>query len=101
MLEMITQDCIKCLTISKKTYGYNKFVGRLQVNFPTLKSVFPILVFDLTKQSEVIKTSAVDMRVTINYTVALANTSANALIIFDRLLKLISDGKMISVDGLK
>ena len=41
-------------------YGY-EFVEGSQVNFPSFKSSFPILVFDLTKQSDVTKTDAIDM----------------------------------------
>ena len=69
----------------KDFYGTDEFVGGSQVNFPAFKSLFPILVFDLTKQSEIVKTGAINMRVTLNYAVAPANISAHALIISYRL----------------
>jgi len=86
----------------KDFYEYDEFVGGSQVNFPAFKSIFPILVFDLTNQSEVIKTGAIDMRLTLNYTGtvpgdgAAIHTNVYALIISDRLFSLISDGKTIS-----
>ena len=52
----------------KDFYGYDEFVGGSQVNIPAFKSFYPILVLDLTKQSEVIKTGAIDMRVIIRTT---------------------------------
>jgi len=78
------------------SYRYDELVGGTQVNVPAFKSLFPILVFDLTKQSEVIKTGVIDMRVAVMCTATPANTSAYALIISDRLFKLVSDGKTIS-----
>ena len=75
--------------------GYDEFVGGSQVHFLALKSLFPILVFDLTKQREVIKTGAIDMRITLNYAAAPSNASAHALIISDRLFKLVSKRETI------
>jgi len=80
----------------KDFYGYDELVGGSQVSFPAFKTLFPIIVFDLTKQSEVIKTGAIDMRVTLNFADVAANTAAYALIISDRLFKVVSDGKSIS-----
>ena len=80
----------------KDLYGYNELIGGSQVNFTAFKSLFPILVFDFTKQSEIVRTGPIDMRVTLNYAAALANTVTYALIILDRLFKIVSDGKTIS-----
>ena len=57
----------------KDFYGYDELVEGSQVNFPAFKSLFLILVFDFTKQREIVKTGAIDMRVTLNYTAASVN----------------------------
>ena len=41
----------------KAFYEYDEFVGGSQINFAAFKSLFPIVIFDLTKQSTVVKTS--------------------------------------------
>jgi len=80
----------------KDSYRYDELVGGTQVNFPAFKSLYPILVFDLTKQSEVVQTGVIDMRITIKCAATQGQTVAHALIISDRLFKLVSDGKTIS-----
>ena len=37
-------------------YGFNSLVGGTQVNFAAFKSLFPIIVFDVRKQKERLKT---------------------------------------------
>ena len=61
---------------------YGELIGGTQVDFPAFKSLFLTLVFDLTKQSDIVMISAIDMRVTLNYAVAPANTATYALINF-------------------
>ena len=75
-------------------YGFNSLVGGSQVNYPAFKSLFPIIVFDVRRQSEVLKTGAIDISLDFTFSnVAPANTRAYALILSDRLYKFESDGK--------
>ncbi len=80
----------------KSAYRYDELAGGTQVNFPAYNSLFPILVFNIRAQSEVVKTGAIDMRITLKTAAIPANTVAYALIISDRVFKLTSDGKRIS-----
>jgi len=80
----------------KAAYRYDELAGGTQVNFPAFNSLFPILVFKCTEQSEVVKTGVIDMRITLKTAATPANTAAYALIISDRVFKLVSDGKTIS-----
>ena len=84
----------------KDYYGYNSLVGGTQVNFSAFKSLFPIIVFDVRRQSEKIKTGIADMRFKFTFSdVTPAGTMAYATIISDRKTKLKSDGKnLIMVD---
>ena len=78
-------DCFK-----KEYYGINSLVGGTQVNFPAFKTLFPILVFDVRKQNEKLKTLFFNAKVP-------ANTNAYGCIISDRFFKMSSDGKNMRV----
>ena len=57
------------------------------------KSLYPIGVFDLTKQSEALKNSVVDIQVRAKFSANVpANTQAYALILSDKLMMLKADG---------
>ena len=82
-------------------YGMDSLVGGTQVSFPTFKTLFPILVFDVRKQNEQLQTGVVDMQAQFYFNeVVPANTRAFALVISDRFFKLSSDGKNMSVISL-
>jgi len=40
------------MTLKKEYYGFNSLIGGTQVNYSAFKSPFPILVFDIRRQSE-------------------------------------------------
>lgn len=82
----------------KDYYGIDSLVGGTQVNVAAYKSLFPIIVFDLRKQNEKLKTGVTDIQVRLEFrAVAPANTIAYSVIISDRFYKLTSDGKNMSV----
>ena len=79
-------------------YGIDALVGGTQVNVAAFKSLFPILVFDLRKQNERLKTGVTDIQVRFEFAAVVpADTTAYAVIISDRFYKLASDGKNMSV----
>ena len=68
------------------------------VNPIAFKSLYPIHVFDVSKQSERLTEGVVDLTVRMEFSVAVpANTQAYALVISDRMLKFKSDGSKMSV----
>ena len=82
----------------KEYYGIDSLVGGTQVNVAAYKSLFPIIVFDVRKQNEKLKTGVTDIQVRFEFGAAVpANTEAYAVIISDRFYKLSSDGKNMSV----
>jgi hypothetical protein len=82
----------------KDYYGIDSLVGGTQVNVPAYKSLFPIIVFDVRRQNETLKTAVMDIQVKFDFNEAVpANTTAYAVIISDRFYKLSSDGKNLSV----
>jgi hypothetical protein len=82
----------------KDYYGIDCLIGGTQVNVPAYKSLFPIIVFDVRKQNERIKTGVTDIQVRFEFSAAVpADTTAFSVIISDRFYKLSSDGKNMSV----
>lgn len=79
-------------------YGIDSLVGGTQVNVPAYKSLFPIIVFDVRRQNETLKTGVMDIQVKFEFNeIIAANTTAYSVIISDRMYKLSSDGKTLSV----
>lgn len=79
-------------------YGFNEFVAQIGINPSNYKSLFPMMVFDVSKQSERIKTEAVNVNIHAKFNAAVpANTQAYAVVITDRVLKFQSDGKRMEV----
>jgi hypothetical protein len=62
------------------------------------KELYPLMVFDVSKQSEKLKSSVVDIQIKANFNAAVpADTQAYAVIISDKLLNFQSDGQKMSV----
>ena len=82
----------------KEYYGIDSLVGGTQVNVPAYKTLFPIIVFDVRRQSETLKTGVMDIQVKLEFNEAVsANTTAYSVMISDRFYKLSCDGKNLSV----
>ena len=76
----------------KEYYGIDSLVGGTQVNVAAYKSLFPIIVFDVRKQNEKLKTGVTDIQVRFEFgAVVPVNITAYAVIISDRFYKLSSD----------
>jgi hypothetical protein len=79
-------------------YHLDKLVTNCDVNPTTFKTLFPLYVFDVSKQSERLSTGIVDITVKMQFHAnVLANTQAYALVISDRMLKIRSDGQKMDV----
>ena len=73
-------------------------VSSTSVDALDYKNLFPLFYFDVSRQSERLNQSVVDIAVQMNFSANVANaTKAYALIISDRLVKFQSDGKKMSV----
>ena len=62
-----TNDYVKlydiCDSFKKEYYGIDSLVGGTQVNFPAFKTLFPMMVFDVRKQNEKLRTGVTDTQV--------------------------------------
>ena len=93
----------------KKFYNMDELVSNSGINPVDFKKLFPLYVFDVTKQSEKLKTSVSDIHIKAFFNDAPppagggavpnnppANTMAYAVIISDRLFHFVSDGSKIT-----
>ena len=82
----------------KKFYNMDELVSNSGINPENYKNLFPLFVFDVTKQSEKLKTSVSDIHIkaSFNGNNPQAETMAYAVIISDRLFHFVSDGSKIT-----
>ena len=82
----------------KKFYNMDELVSNHNINPVDYKNLYPLFVFDVTKQSEKLKTSVSDIHIkaTFNNNNPPNGTIAYAVIISDRLFHFVSDGSKIT-----
>ena len=82
----------------KNFYNMDELVSNSGISNISYKTLFPLYVFDVTKQSEKLKTSVSDIHIKASFNGAgvAANTMAYAVIISDRLFHFVSDGSKIT-----
>ena len=87
----------------KKFFNMDELVSNSGINPPDYKKLFPLYVFDVTNQSEKLKTSVSDIHIKAFFdndpaggNNPPANTMAYAVIISDRLFHFVSDGSKIT-----
>ena len=81
----------------KKFYNMDELVSNCGINPQEYKAIYPLYVFDVTKQSEKLKTSVSDIHVKASFERNVGpRTMAYAVIISDRLFHFVSDGSKIT-----
>ena len=84
-------------TFRKKFFNMDELVSNSGINPITYKKLFPLFVFDVTKQSEKLKTSVSDIHIKASFGNNPGNNvMAYAVIISDRLFHFVSDGSKIT-----
>jgi len=79
-------------------YGFNNLIGGTQINVHDFKKLFPIIVLDVRRQKDKLKTGVIDMQLKFFFNEGVpANTTAYTVILSDRLFKLQSDGSNLKV----
>ena len=82
----------------KNYFGMDELISNGNTNPADYKSLFPLYVFDISKQSERLKNTITDITIKCQFSVNVpANTIAYALVISDRVLKFQSDGSKMAV----
>ena len=87
----------------KKFYNMDELISNSSINPVNYKNLYPLFVFDVTKQSEKLKTSVSDIHIKASFNPTPAgaanppaDTIAYAVIISDRLFHFVSDGSKIT-----
>ena len=82
----------------KKFYNMDELISNHNINPVNYKNLYPLFVFDVTKQSEKLKTSVSDIHIkaSFNGDNPQNDTIAYAVIISDRLFHFVSDGSKIT-----
>ena len=84
-------------TFRKKFYNMDELISNPGIDPESYKEIFPLYVFDVTKQSEKLKTSVSDIHIKATFGNNPGNnTMAYAVIISDRLFHFVSDGSKIT-----
>ena len=82
----------------KKFYNMDELVSNPNINSSDYEFLYPLFLFDVSKQSEKLKYSTTDIQVKMSFDDrAPPNTQAYAVIISDRLINFQSDGNKFSV----
>ena len=85
------------LYLEKKFYNMDELVSNCGINPLDYKTLYPLFVFDVTKQSEKLKTSVSDIHIKASFgRNPGVNTMGYAVIISDRLFHFVSDGSKIT-----
>ena len=83
---------------ANRYYGIDNLLAGRAVNPDAFKSLYPIQVFNVSKQSERLTEGVIDLTLRMEFSAAVpANTQAYALVISDLMLKYKSDGLKMGV----
>ena len=81
-----------------KFFNMDELVSNLNFSPVDYRSLYPLFLFDVSKQSEKLKYSTTDIQIKMHFSLGLlANTQVYAVIISDRLINFQSDGNKFSV----
>ena len=83
---------------ASRYYGIDNLLAGSSVNPSAFRSLYPIHIFDVSKQSERLTEGVVELTVRMAFSADVpANTQACALVISDRMPKFKSDGSKMGV----
>ena len=82
----------------KNYFGMDELISNSNINPADYKTLFPLFVFDVSKQSERLNNTITDITIKAQFSANVpANTEAYALVISDRILKFQSNGKKMAI----
>ena len=81
-----------------KFFNMDELISNPNINPSDYKTLYPLFLFDVSKQSEKLKYSTTDIQIKMHFSVEVpANTQAYAVTISDKLINFQSDGNKFSV----
>ena len=86
--------CDMAEEFKREHYEFNNLIGGTQIDMINYKKLFPLIVFDVRHQSELVRSNVMSMKLNFKFSANVdANTNMYVTIISDRVLKLTSDGQ--------
>ena len=81
-----------------KLFGMNELITKSYITPSDYRTLYPLVMFDVSKQKEKLKSSVVDIQIKANFTESVpANTREFALVISDMMLSFQSDDNKLCV----
>ena len=81
-----------------KFFNMDELISSPNINPTEYRNIYPLFLFDVSKQSEKLKYSTTDIQIKMHFSANVpADTQAYAVIISDRLINFQSDGNKFSV----
>ena len=81
-----------------KFFNMDELISSPNINPTEYRNLYPLFLFDVSKQSEKLKYSTTDIQIKMHFSANVAaGTQAYAVIISDRLINFQSDGNKFSV----
>ena len=81
-----------------KLFNMDELISNPKINPSDYEELYPLFLFDVSKQSEKLKYSTTDIQIKMHFSANVPdNTQAYAVIISDRLITFQSDGNKFSV----
>ncbi|XP_065645588.1 uncharacterized protein LOC136076052 [Hydra vulgaris] len=79
-------------------YGMNELITNSNIDPSDYKDLFPLIVFNVSYQSERLKSSTIDVQIKATFNSAVpAGTQANVVVLSDRIIEFQSDGNKMNV----
>ena len=98
LAQKFSRVCGDVAEFRSKFFNMDELVSSPNITPSDYRELYPLFLFDVSKQSEKLKYSTTDIQIKMHFTAnAPANTQAYAVIISDRLINFQSDGNKFSV----
>ena len=96
--QKFSRVCGDAALFGVKFFGMDELITQSNITPSDYKSLYPLFTFDVSKQIEKLKSSAVDIQIEVNFTENVpAKTTAFAVFISDKMLSFQCDGNKMSV----
>ncbi|XP_065651183.1 uncharacterized protein LOC136079373 [Hydra vulgaris] len=95
--QQISRIYREAFVFKEKFYGMNELIANSNISPSDYRDLYPLFVFDISKQSERLKSSTIQVQIRATFNTAVpANTQAYALVLSDRMMELQSDGNKLN-----
>ena len=98
LAQKFSRVCGDAAEFRSKFFNMNELISNPNINLSDYKTLYPLFLFDVSKQSEKLKYSTTDIQIKMHFSAEVpANTQAYAVTISDKLINFQSDGNKFSV----